>query len=199
MTGLPADVKLIYEKCQNKEQIIQSDIRKFQNDLTINPRDPTSTQLELNFIRWPKGKLNFLIYKDGTIFQNLKQIKDQHENFCKLLMEIKEWNAQKFYNLYCNIEEQCLQHYLWVLPYCCHSKERKDIQGFIYADEFTITKSDLPIELLNSISTWSTTIYLAHSTMKKFFLIIQRQFLPIAMVVDTHSFVSSAFCLIPTW
>lgn len=94
---LPADVKLVYEKCRNKEQIIKKDIKKFQNDLKIKPHDASTTQFELNFIYWPKVKLNFLIYKDGIIFWNLTDhIKDQQEKFHRSLMAIKEWSAREF-------------------------------------------------------------------------------------------------------
>lgn len=138
----------------------KSDIKKFQNVLTIKPGDLINTQLELNFIRWPSGKLNFLMYKDGSIFYNLTEtIKDQCDNFHKSLMAIKEWNAQEFYNLYCNIEEQCLQYCLWVLPYNCHCKDCNDSHGFVCANEFVVNNLHLPIECQNSISTWFTTIY----------------------------------------
>lgn len=137
MPGLPADVKLIYEKRRAQAQITKNDIKKFQNILTIKPGDLTNTQLELNFICWPANKLNFLIYKDSTIFWNLQEhIKDQRQNFRKSLMPVKKWDAKGFYKLYCNIKEQCLQHCLWVLPYCCHSKECSEVLGFVCANEF---------------------------------------------------------------
>ena len=50
VVGLPDDVKLIHFQQQNKEQIAKSIIKKFQNALTVKQGDPTSTQLELNFI-----------------------------------------------------------------------------------------------------------------------------------------------------
>ena len=94
LVGLSDDIKLIYLQWQNKEWITKSNIKKFQNALTVKQGDLTNTQLELNFIWWPAGKLNFLVYKDGSIFCNLiETIKDQHENFCKSLMAINEWNA----------------------------------------------------------------------------------------------------------
>ena len=97
VVGLPDDVKKIYLQQQKKEKITKSDIKKFKNVLTIAAGDTTNTQIEINFIKWPKGKLNFLIYKDGSIFRNLREvIKNQRENVQKSLMEIKEWNAQKF-------------------------------------------------------------------------------------------------------
>ena len=163
VAGLPVDVKLIYEKRQAQAQITKSDIKKkFQNILTIKPGDITNTQKELNFIRWPARKLNFLIYKDSTIFWNLQEhIKDQRQNFCKSLMPIKKWDAKGFYKLYCNIKEQCLQHCLWVLPYCCHSKTCSKVLGFVCADEFVNNDSDLPYEFRNHTSSWSTTIYKA--------------------------------------
>ena len=78
VTGLPNDVKNIYIQQQNKEKITKNDIKKFKNELTVAAGDATNTKLELNFIKWPKGKLNFLIYKDGTTFCNLQEIvKDQ--------------------------------------------------------------------------------------------------------------------------
>ena len=160
VAGLPADVKLIYEKRQAQVQITKSDIKKFKKILTIQPGDITNTQKELNFIRWPARKLNFLIYKDGTIFRNLRDhIKDQRQNFRKSLMPIKKWDAKGFYKLYCNIKEQCLQHCLWVLPYCCHSKACSEVLGFVCANEFVNNDSGLPYEFRNHTSSWSTTIY----------------------------------------
>ena len=160
IVSLPDDVKLIYFQWQNKERITKSNIKKFQNDLTIKPGDPTNTQLELNFIRWHAGKLNFLIYKDSSIFCNvIETIKDQCNNFCKSLMAIKVWNLQEFYKLYCNIEEQCLRNCLWVLPYNCHSIDYINSHGFVCDNESADNNSNLPIECQNYISTWSITIY----------------------------------------
>ena len=160
VVGLPDDVKKIYIQQQKKERITKSDIKKFQNILTIAARDATNTQLELNFIKWPKEKLNFLIYKDGSIFQCVcKVIKDQQENFLKSLMEIKEWNAQTFYALYQNIEGQCFQHCIWVLPYMCHSKDCNSELNFVCDDEFANNDADLPIELQNAVPVWSTITY----------------------------------------
>ena len=85
VAGLPVDVKLIYEKRQAQAQITKSDIKKFQNILTIKPGDRTNTQQELNFIRWPRNQLNFLIHKDGTIFRNLQE----HINHLFNVLEVR--------------------------------------------------------------------------------------------------------------
>ena len=160
VTGLPVDVKKIYLQRQKKEWITKNDIKKFKNNLTVAAGDATNTKLELNFIKWPKGKLNFLIYKDGTIFCNLREVfKDQREHFWKALMEIKEWNAQEFYALYCNVEEKFIQYCLWVLPYMCHSKDCDSELGFFCDNEFANNDSDLPIELQNSVKFGLTIIY----------------------------------------
>ena len=66
---------------------------------------------------------------------------------------------QEFYKLYCNIEEQCLQYCLWVLLYCCYNKDCTNSWGFLCAGGFVVNDSDLPIELQNSIATWSTIIH----------------------------------------
>ena len=118
MTALPNNVKIFYLQRQNKEQIIKCDIKKFQNELAVKASDANGIRLELNLIHWPKGKLNFLIYKDGTFLCHLQEIvKYQHKLFCKLFMVIKEWNSQEFHNLYCNIKEQCLQYCLCIPAY----------------------------------------------------------------------------------
>ena len=74
-------------------------------------------------------------------------------------MAIKEWNAQEFYNLYHNIEEQCLQYCLWIPPYICQSKECNSELSFVCDNEFDNNDADLPIQLQNSISIWSIIIY----------------------------------------
>ena len=62
-----------------------------EDDLIVKPGDATNTQVELNYIKWPATKLNFLIYKDGTISCNLMEtIKDQCENFCESFLTTKE-------------------------------------------------------------------------------------------------------------
>lgn len=50
--NLPDYVKLIYLQQKNIEYVTKSDIKKFQNDLTIKPGDVTNTntQVELNYI-----------------------------------------------------------------------------------------------------------------------------------------------------
>ena len=47
------------------------------------------------------------------------QTKDRPENLGKFLLEIKEWNTCKFYNLYQTLEQQCKISFLWVLLYHC--------------------------------------------------------------------------------
>ena len=91
---LPNGIKLIYFKLHNKVRIIKNDIKRFKNNLTVKTHNETNIQLDLNYIKWPKNKNNFIIYKDGAIFCSLiEQIRDQRENFCKLLLAINEWNA----------------------------------------------------------------------------------------------------------
>ena len=74
-------------------------------------------------------------------------------------MAVKEWNAQVFYNLYFNIEDQCLQYCLWVLLYMCYSKDCDSELGFVCYNELSNNDSDLPLELQNSIVVWLTIIY----------------------------------------
>lgn len=50
LIGLPDDVKLIYLHRQNKKCINKTNIKKFQDDLTVKPGDVTNTQVELDFI-----------------------------------------------------------------------------------------------------------------------------------------------------
>ena len=151
VVNLPDPVKKVYLQQENKEGFTSSDINKFQNELTED--SATGNQLELNFVCWPKGMYSFLIYKDGTVFQNLLgKIKDQRKYFYKSLMGIKEWNAQEFLSLYRNIEEQAFQYCIWVPPYMCQNKECVSLLGFICDDEFKNTDSDLPLKFQNCIS-----------------------------------------------
>ena len=146
VTNLPADVQTIYLHRQQKKRVIKSDIKKFKNEATVKPGDASGMQLDLNFICWPIGTVNFLIHKDGTIFHNLKErYKQQRELFWKSLMSISNWTAQDFVTLYQNIVDQGAQYCVWVLPFLCQQKECSAARGFICADPFVDNDSDLPL------------------------------------------------------
>ena len=135
VVNLPDPVKKVYLQQQNKEHFTSYDINKFQNELTED--SATGNQLESNFVCWPKGTYSFLIYRDGTVFQNLLgKIKDQHKYFLQVTDGNQRVECTGILSLYCKIEEQAFQYCIWVPPYMCQNKECASLLGFICDDEF---------------------------------------------------------------
>ena len=57
--NLPEDVKGIYLKQRHTNDIINSDIKKFKNNLKIKIRNVTNIKLEMNYINDKKIERNF--------------------------------------------------------------------------------------------------------------------------------------------
>ena len=103
-TQVPYDVKVVYLRKIEGKQIVQNDIKKFQNKLTVDTR---GRQQNLNFVEFPKASWTYIIYVDGTYFwyigqqQNYKYLVSW---FKKSLQPMHEWNAMCFYYLYRDLE-----------------------------------------------------------------------------------------------
>lgn len=113
--------------------------------------------------QWLKVVKTCIIYKDQTYFWMLKYAKNLHKSelFHDSLMGTKEWLSRGFYQRYNNLEQQGLNHRVWVLPFCCFDPACKEDRGFICTDPLT----DPDLHLLNKYSHnlvfWSNQIYKA--------------------------------------
>ena len=158
-TQLPDDVKEVYLRKVDGGRIIKDDIKKFLNEFT---EDANGVKQRLNFIEFPKAKWTYIIYMDGTYFRCLghqQNFKYLSVRFKKSLQPMPEWNARCFYNMYRDLEKQCCNYFLWVLPYNMQRRQHIDPRGFLIADPHRKVNSDLPLRLGCYVNEWSAQIF----------------------------------------
>lgn len=162
-TQIPKDLKVGYLRKLEGEQIARSDIKQFKNEIT---EDARGTQQHFNFVEFRKARWSYIIYSNGTYFQCL----GQQQNFKYLvswfktsLQPMHAWNSLCFYYLYHDLEKQCCNCFIWVLPYNLHRRQHLDPSGFLVADPHVKNNSDLWQQLGCYVNEWSGQIFQALS------------------------------------
>ena len=161
----------VYNKRANHHRITLSDMPLFCNSYTMEPT-PGGIQKACNFIEYPgKPKLTaagtvdtaaraYILYRDGTMFRHMTyQTERQAKAFMKCLRPVKVWNPMGFRKFYKNVEQECWNHFLWVLPYNLQVQDKGSYdEGFLCEDWFNKERSDLPLRWKYQIPNWSSQL-----------------------------------------
>ena len=152
----PADVAAVFKKVTNREWLRESNIKAFNNPLTVNAANNVTDK---NFIEWPKTHKTFLINKDGFDFRMLKfTFTQKRDKFLKAVTKFNNWLFVGYYAWYNGFYQTCRSHHVWVLTFHMYDAACDDVRGFICGDG---SDAHIPASYKELLKHWGLLIFKA--------------------------------------